>query len=235
LNAVGYLALNYPNKVPAWFAGFSPYWAYGYLNFLIGNVPLAAIVSIAFILQISLAIAILIIATSRFLFAWSFDRIIPAKFAEVSERFSTPLAALIFGGILTMIGYSLTVYTSYLNFAVGAPLGIIWSLAIASFAALIFKWRKKEIYEKSTVSRLKLGNLPLQPVIAFIALVAAIFMIIEYLGPVNALAVGGLGTLVTEMSFGVLAIGIAAYFIAQKVQASRGIDVRLAFVQIPPE
>ena len=134
-----------------------------------------------------------------------------------------------------MIGYSLTVYTSYLNFAVGAPLGIIWSLAIASFAALIFKWRKKEIYEKSTVSRLKLGNLPLQPVIAFIALVAAIFMIIEYLGPVNALAVGGLGTLVTEMSFGVLAIGIAAYFIAQKVQASRGIDVRLAFVQIPPE
>jgi len=235
LSALGYLVNNYPNKIPAWLAAASPYWGAGWVNFLIGNVPLAAIVSLAWFLQGFAVITPLIIAASRHIFAWSFDRIVPAKLCEVSERFSSPTIAVLIAGIISISGFIFTVYTSWLNVAVAGPLGDVLSLCILSVAAIVFMWRRKDIYEKSVVVGMKIAGIPLLPLVGVGSLISLLIMVSYYFGPINGLALGGVAVPVTGISFGIFAIGIVGYYIAKYVRAKSDIPLEYAFKQIPPE
>ena len=153
LAALGYVTLNHPDKIPGWLAGAAPYWQVAWVNIWLGNAWLAAIMSVAWILQAIILLPPLILACSRHLFAWSFDRVIPSKLCEVNDRWSSPVYAIVVIGVATIIGYVFTVYTTYLNFAVGGPLGVMWSLVIVAIATLIFKWRRKAIFDASVTSK----------------------------------------------------------------------------------
>lgn len=235
LAAIGYIALNHPDKMPAWLTGAAPYWQLGWVNFLVGNVPLAVLISVAWIIQAITLLPPLTIAASRHLFAWSFDRIAPTKLSDVDERLHSPVYAVLVIGVVTLIGYVFTVYTTYLGFAVGGPLGVMWALLLVAVATIVFKWRRKEIFESSVVSRLKVAGVPLHPVAGILALLTLFMTLSYYLGPLNSVALGGLATTVTEITAAVLAIGIIGYYVAKYVQEKRGVPIELVFKQIPPE
>jgi amino acid transporter len=235
LAAVGYLTMNHPDKIPGWLAGAAPYWQLSWVNFLVGNVPLAILVSVAWIIQALALIPCLAIAASRHLFAWSFDRIAPTKLSDVSDRLHSPVTAVLVIGVITLIGYVFTVYTTYLAFAVGAPLGVLWCLLVASIATIVFRWRRKEIYERSAASRLKLAGVPLHAIAGVLALGTVLTMIYYYMGPLNSVAIGGLAFSITEITAALFVIGILGYYIAKWVQQKRGVPIELVFKQIPPE
>jgi amino acid transporter len=235
LAALGYIVSNYPSKVPAWISPAAPYWGEQWVNIMIGNVPLALIVSIAWFLQGVAVITPLILMASRQIFAWSFDRVIPTKFSEVSERFASPTLSIIVIGIIMMIGFIFTVYTSWLNFAVAAPMGVLWSLLIVSIASVVFWKRRKGFYESSPVGRLKFLGMPAQPLIGVLSSIGIVVALYYYFGPINPLALGGISLPVTEISLALFILGAASYYVAKFLQSKRGIDISLAFQEIPPE
>jgi hypothetical protein len=138
-------------------------------------------------------------------------------------------------GVATVIGYVFTVYTSYLNFAVGGPLGVMWSLIIVAVATIVFKWHRKAIFESSVAGKLKFAGLSLHPIFGLLALGTVLSMMYFYLGPLNSQVLAGYATLVCEASIAIIAIGIVSYYIAKTVQAKRGVPLELVFAQIPPE
>jgi len=235
LTAIGYIAINHPDKIPAWLAGAAPYWQVAWVNIWLGNSWLAAIMSIAWILQAIILLPPLILACSRHLFAWSFDRVVPAKLCEVSDRWSSPIYAIGVIAVLTIVGYVFTVYTTYLNFAVGGPLGVMWSLIICAIATIIFKWHRKAIFDASVASKVKLAGLSLHPIIGVLALVTVLSMMYYYLGPLNSQVMGGYAIPISEASIACIAIGFVGYYAARAIQAKRGIPLELVFKQIPPE
>ena len=234
LGALGYIALNFPSKVPTYLQGAAPYWQLPWVNILINNVPLAFIVSVSWVLQCVAVITPLIVACSRHLFAWSFDRVVPSKMSEVSERFSSPILSVLVIGVITLIGYVFTVYTTFLNFSVGGPVGVMWSMLIISIASIVFMWRKKEMYQTSSLSRSK-GSRALMPLMGLLSLGTIIMMLYYYLGPLNVQIIGGYASWVTEATVAIFVIGIAGYYVAKAVQSKRGVPLELVFGQLPPE
>ncbi|MGO9645960.1 MAG: hypothetical protein ACLPY5_14595 [Candidatus Bathyarchaeia archaeon] len=235
LEALGYIVNNYPNQIPAWLSAASPYWGAAWVNFLVGNVPVALIISLAWFLQGIAVITPLVIAASRHLFAWSFDRIVPSKLCEVSEHFSSPIPAVAIAGIVSIAGFIFTAYTTWINFAVAGPLGDVLSLIIMSVAAIVFIWKRKDIYELSPISKLKLAGIPVLPLVGLGSLVSLLIMVGYYFGPINGLALGGVAVPVTGISFGLFGVGIVGFYVAKYVRAKSGLDVTQAFAVIPPE
>jgi amino acid transporter len=200
-----------------------------------GNPILALIVSLAWVLQCALVITPLTVATSRHIFAWSFDRVIPAKFSEVSERIGSPVYAVATVSVVIIVGYIFTLATTYLNFAVAAPMGVMFAFEFVAIATIVFKWRRKEIYNFSTLRDLKFLGIPLQPLIGVLSLITLAVMIGYYFGPLNGLVLGGLALPVTEISAGLVVAGVVLYYVSQAIQQRRGVSVALAFKEIPPE
>jgi hypothetical protein len=143
--------------------------------------------------------------------------------------------AIVVIGVATIIGYVFTVYTTYLSFAVGGPLGVMWSLVIVAIATLIFKWRRKAIFDASVASKVKLAGLSLHPIIGLLAIGTVLSMMYYYLGPLNTQVLGGFAIPISEGSIVAFIIGIIGYYIAKFVQQKRGIPLELVFKQIPPE
>lgn len=235
LAALGYIAINYPSSIPSWLAGAAPYWQLAWVNIWLGNSWLAGIMSVAWVLQAIILLPPLIVACSRHLFAWSFDRVVPSKLCEVSDRWASPIYAIALIAIATIIGYVFTVYTSYLNFAVGAPLGVMWSLIICAIATVIFKWHRKAIFDASVASKVKFAGLPLHPIVGLLSLGTVLSMMYYYLGALNSQVMGGYAIPISEASIAAIAIGFVGYYVSKAVQAKRGIPLELVFKQIPPE
>ena len=235
LASLGYIALNHPDKIPAWLPGAAPYYQLAWVNILLGNVWLAAFVSAIWVLQAIYLISPLINGCSRHLFAWSFDRIVPSKLSDVSERWHSPILALCVIGVVTMIGYVFTVYTTYLNFAVGAPLGAMWAFLIVSIATVAFKWRRKDVYETSGLSRVKFAGLPVHTMLGVISVCLYVALISAYFGPLNPLVLGGVGISITEATAAIFIVAVVAYYVAKMIQEKRGVPLELVFKQIPPE
>ncbi|MEM4474290.1 MAG: APC family permease, partial [Candidatus Bathyarchaeia archaeon] len=125
---------------------------------------------------------------ARILLAWSFDRLAPAAFGDVSERFHTPVKASIFIGVLGVIAviwYALA--PAYLASYIAMIPQILTCFMLTSISAMIVAYRKKtkKIYEASPVSKYKVGPIPLITISGIIYFV--FLMIVLYYFIVNPL------------------------------------------------
>ena len=130
----------------AWpFPGISP-WIALFTPMAIGNPYLSTFVQLGWLLFFVWWAAALILAISRYVFAFSFDRVLPTFFADVNQRFHFPLkaTALTLGiGILFLIDFT------YLNTYLVATLNTtaIWAVVwvIVGLAAIVFAVKKKDM------------------------------------------------------------------------------------------
>src|SRR5947209_15328236 len=59
-----------------------------------GSTTLSIVIGLGFLMMSLLYVPMNIMLCTRMVFAWSFDRILPAKFAEVEERTHSPIYAI---------------------------------------------------------------------------------------------------------------------------------------------
>jgi amino acid transporter len=132
--------------------GFIPF----FVLLVYHNVPLYVIMFLAVWLQGLVLFPALIISQTRYIFAWSFDRVIPDKLASVNERLHTPLISTIlvsFGGV---IGAALFAFLP--NSGEYASLSFTmftFGFIIPGIAAAVFPYKKKELYETAFVAKKK--------------------------------------------------------------------------------
>jgi len=175
---------------------------------------------------------------SKYFFAWSFDRVIPNKFASIYERFHTPwlaIIAVVAMAIVFSIPYAFYGWAS--TFTVGT---VIWGIlyVIPGIAVTIFPFVKKDLFERSPgFVKSKIGGLPIVSLIGIATTIG--FAYLGYIGLSNALygggAVGVFNTFTYELLIAIVVAGFVIYIASYYYHKSHGIDLSLAFKEIPPE
>jgi len=204
------------------------------IGFIYRNPAISAVMDLGLIAASFVVIPQSILVVTRWVFAWSFDRVAPGKFAEVHPTYSTPyvsaIAVFIAGEILLVV----TLYTGVVSIILNAALGSAIAFVPALLAGMILPWRSKQIFEAApSFTRAKVAGVP------WISICGAVagFGIIAY--TIVLLMNPQLGFPVTPASGAFMGaymlLGIGLYYLAKVYRKRQGLDISAAFQQIPPE
>lgn len=172
---------------------------------------------------------------TRNLFAWSFDRVVPKAFADINERTQTPVYAT----LIMILGALFFTYIAEYQFGLLASIfsygtaGICIGFLIVSIAAIIFPFKRRDIFEGSdSLAKKKLGGLPIISLLGVISLIVSAISVYAIVLP----SIGG--PFLKVFAEGILPtfiIGGAIYAIAWILRKRSGINLSLLQREIPPE
>jgi basic amino acid/polyamine antiporter, APA family len=178
---------------------------------------------------------------TRNLFAWSFDRVLPGKLSEVNDRLHSPVIATIIVAVVIELFTYIAIKTTFFGNLLGLAAFSALVGVIMSFAAIIFPFRRPDIFEKSPpIVRARLGGIPAVSIWGALSLIVnAVLCYIAFSSPVFG---GSSNILDPTFLKGVffsslgLIIPIVFYFISRAVSRNvRKLDISQAFNEIPPE
>jgi amino acid transporter len=169
----------------------------------------------------------------RALFAWSFDRLLPAKVAEVDERTHAPLVAII---IVTVIGVGFFAWSvwaaSFFTALVLAGLAGAGVMIIMGITAIAFPYKNRQLYESSP-AKIEVLGVPLCVIAGVVTILAEVLIAYFYVTD-SRLGLGNPGAAVA-LTVGILVVGAIYYFIARAIRARQGIEIDYLFKSVPPE
>jgi basic amino acid/polyamine antiporter, APA family len=186
-----------------------------------------------FVAWLSGAVAIVLVST-RIVFALSFDRMLPTRMAAVHPRTHAPIYAVALlvtiVGIMTVLGNLTTVLTLARNFL----LVINAVFVVGSICAAALPYRRPELFEASPkVFRGRLLGVPMITVVSTVAALAFSGLVIDVASRIEYSGGYSTGSIIT---LAVMAtIGLLLYLVSRLSLSRRGIDVRLAMHELPPE
>src|SRR5579875_2001946 len=168
----------------------------------------------------------------RTIFAWSFDRILPGKLSEVSERTHAPVPAIITASIivLAILIWSVLSTSFFTLLSLGVLAGVVTILAV-SVAAITFPFRRPELY-RSSPANISVAGIPLLVIVAILSIAVMIglaYVVLSYpqLGIIPWQGFVFMGSLVVA--------GLLIYFIARAVRSTQGVNLDLIYRELPPE
>jgi len=189
-------------------------------------------VALSLIAACLLVIAQSIFLSTRFIFAWAFDRVIPTKFASINEKTATPVFTTLVLWIVAEIVLLVELFASsavgvYLN----AALGVVAFPILTCLAAMVFPWKRKDLFNSSPpMTRHKIAGIPSVAIAGCLAFIGFLFI------TVATIAFPQVGYPITPSNLGFMGLmfvmGIIIYYIARHY---RGADLALTFKEIPPE
>jgi amino acid transporter len=187
-----------------------------------GNVVLAWVIGIGWVLWVINIIAYLVVVEGRYLLAQAFDRFLPARVAYVSPRYGSPVAAHIIDFIFAavLIAGASFLYGTFVSLY-GTIVGPMIYFMFVGIAAVIYAMKNEKGRTKAILATC--GALS---ALVFLWLTAE-FLLYPGIWGGNSLAYGFL--VVTAIG------GAIIYTISKTYHARKGIDISLAFKQIPPE
>ncbi len=184
--------------------------------------PLQAMIGLGWIVWNIGVLAYGVIVFSRYLFAQSFDRFLPEQLSYVSPKYSSPVYAHLLDLVVTiaLIGISAFVYGT-LSSLFGNVVAAMAYFVVIGLAASVYALRKERGTSKG---------------ILFFSgiLMAAIFVYITYLFLANYSVWGGNWTAYGYVIVSFV-LGAVIYLTSKRYHAARGIDISLAYKEIPPE
>lgn len=180
----------------------------------------------------------LFLSSTRVIFAAAFDRILPEKVADVSERRHVPVWALALMLIPSLIVSAFYAFTSvFKTLILDATLVIAVTFFGTAIAATILPWRKKRLYENSPLARYTVGGIPL---ITITGALTALFLgwnLYKWLWP--PLSEGNLYAINNADSLlfmgGMYLLALVIYVVAKVVRRQQGIDLSAIHKEIPVE
>jgi amino acid transporter len=207
-----------------------------YFNFfasvLTTNPIIIILIAVGFIAWTFMWIPINILTNSRRIFAWAFDRVVPERLGEVSERFHTPVLTIALTTFAALLFWALWVFTGAFFLTSFMIMGMV-GILVSSVAAVVFPYRRKAMYEGSTIAGYKLFGLPLISVLGVINFL--FFSVIIVFASTNADF--GANSPAAWITFAaVWATGFIVFFASKAIRRSQdNIDLDLVYQEIPPE
>jgi amino acid transporter len=176
-------------------------------------------------------------APVRNLFAYAFDGMLPDKLNEVNRR-GSPVFAVLLGFVISWFQFTVNVITPLLS-AYQIYTITIWFFGwiFLSVAAIIFPWRRKDIWEKSpALVRQSIAGIPwivIAGVIGLIVSVAAVYFTFVPAVLASSLTLQ-LPPLLVSFGFYMI-LPIILYFVAIAINKQRGVSLEKRFKEIPPD
>jgi len=173
---------------------------------------------------------------SRYFFAWSFDRLIPTKFADVNKRMHTPHVAIGAMTVLSVIVLGLYAFTSWASaFTLGT---FLWGIAyvVPALATIVFPYTKKDLIEQAPeFMRKKLAGIPIVSILGALCAISFAYMgYILYTNPLVAMVAGSPTVSGVEIAVGILVGCFIVYYLSYAYHKSHGLDIGMAFKELPP-
>lgn len=176
-----------------------------------------------------------IFLSTRHILAWAFDNVIPSKFASVSDKYGTPVfTTLAVWAVSEIVLLVILFWSSALGIVLNAGIGVPMGYAPALFAAMLFASRRKDIFDSSpSIVRFKIGGVHASTIcgliggVGFVVFVAFTAAFPQAGYPITPWNVGFL--------ISIYLLGVVLYYAAKYYRARQGLDIALAFKQVPPE
>jgi amino acid transporter len=212
-----------------------PIWPYPVLfaGWLVHN----TVFQVALILVMSLWffgwVGTLFLSSTRVIFAAAFDRVLPDRAAEVSEKRKVPFYSLILM-LLPAVGLS-AVYaynSTFVTYTYDATLVIAVTFLFSAIAVVLLPFLKKDLWRSSPASKIKVLGVQIVPVAGWVTIGLLGFNLYEWL---------------TNASYGVnnrdslyymgamYLLAIVLYIAARVIRRRQGIDLGLINKEIPVE
>lgn len=226
LNSLGYLFFNNGAAL-----GLSVSPDFNFLvNVIARSAPVAGLLGLAYVLWATNGTPNIIAFVTRTMLAYSFDRMAPESMGEVSEKTHTPVKAIIFTAVMGLVAIVIILTVKEASL-LSSMMAQMFAYLVLSVAAVIFPFKLPKLWQTQTGGR-KLFGIPLVAItgvisVLFIGLMSYYFGFYPVFGantPLSLIAVAA--TIVVSALY---------YFIYRAVQKSKGVDVDLAFKEIPPE
>jgi len=173
----------------------------------------------------------------RSFFAWSFDRLMPEKLADVNERTHSPVIAIV---VVNVIIAALTIWSVYSN-VFQLVLGLIvlagcLGVVIVAAAAIALPIRRPELYRASPAN-VKFLGIPVLFIVAPLSI--AIFVTLAVVSTqYPALVMNGNSSnfwWIPAWFAGLIVVGAALYYVPRYIRSRRGINVSFVYKELPPE
>jgi amino acid transporter len=187
-----------------------------------GNMLLAWIIGIGWVVWVVNIIAYLVVVEGRYLLAQAFDRFLPARVAYVSPRYGSPVVAHIIDFIFAavLIAGAAFLYGTFV-WLYGTIVGPMIYFMFVGVSAVIYGLKREKGRTRVILA-----------VAGVLSAIVFLWLTVEFL--LYPLVWGG-----STLAYGFLiatAIGGALIYFASKTYlARRGIDLSLAFKELPPE
>jgi basic amino acid/polyamine antiporter, APA family len=212
-----------------------PIWPYPPLiaSFYFHNTLLSALVVLAFGAWFLGWAGTLFLSSTRVIFAAAFDRILPDRVADVSERRHVPVWALILmlaPAVVVSLLYAYT--TDFRTYILDAVLVIAVTFLGTSIAAIVLPWRKKHLYENSPLARYKVAGIPLITISGVLTALFLAYNLWKWLDD-ELYAVNNKQSLV--FLGGMYLLALVIYVAAKVVRKRQGIDLNAIHQEIPVE
>src|SRR5262252_1048110 len=210
-------------------------WPYPFLfaGWLVHNAVFQVILILVLSLWFFGWVGTLFLSSTRVIFAAAFDRVLPDRAAEVSEKRKVPLYSLLLMlapavGLSALYAYNST----FVSYTLDAVLVIAVTYLFSSIAVVILPLRKPDLWRASPASKIKLFGVPVVPVAGVVTIALLVFCLIEWLSN-NLYFVNNTSSLIYMGANYVLAIVI--FVVARIVRNRQGIDLSLINKEIPVE
>jgi amino acid transporter len=204
------------------------------LGFVTNNFLIIGVVNVCFMVMCWGACAAYIFTSSRNIFAWSFDRVIPSRLSTVGSRYGSPYLVVAVATAISMTYAFLDYYTTVLSTVLSYSLLGWWiAVFIVALAGIVFPFRRRDIFDSSpTIVKIKLGGLPLVSLLGGMLAVIAAFLAYSVISPAY---VGVLNATYVYAVIVLLLLGVVIFYISYAYHRRKGLSLDLAYREVPPE
>jgi len=178
-------------------------------------------------------VVVLYLQISRNIFAWSIDRLMPDKMADVHPRLHTPIyvniamLTIIESFLIALLAFPDAFWTIYASTIIGPAFSCMF---LPGITGALLPYRRRDIYEVSPAKR-EIAGIPLITIFGTVQAAYMIFMVYEY---VSWPEFGISAPIPLFLNFGMIILGFIFYWIIRALRKAQGIDIDLAFKEIPP-
>ncbi|MDA4131231.1 MAG: hypothetical protein OK457_10710, partial [Thaumarchaeota archaeon] len=197
------------------------------------NPIINAIIILSFIAWGYLLIINYYFILSRHFLAWSFDRSVPSFFGSVSDRLHSPVVALTVCGIIGWIALLFYVYLPAPLGAVNLTFFFIIAFLLDGLAGISL-WRKPSLLNSAPrFAQRRVGGIPVISILGLYSVLLMGYLLVESLQ--NPAINGPFGWTTLGPAVAAFIIGTVSYLGMKSYYKNRGLDISLAFKEIPPE
>ena len=202
-------------------------------SLLTGSIPLLLVIGVGFILWALMGTPLSTLQATRYMLAWSLDRLVPRQLGEVNDRFHTPVKAIVLCGITGEIALIALIQVPQASL-LGALLAQILAFIVVSIAGAAFPYRLPAIWESGGGRRI--GGVPAVTLAGIGGVVALGGLMLLFIlnNTINSTFAVTRGISLWFMT-SVVVLGAIWYAVAWTVNRNKGVDLALAYREIPPE
>jgi len=228
-SSLSYIGLNAPDKLPAGV----PYMLPALTRFIALPAVIKGYIAFAFLLSFIWWTPAGFMLGTRNLFAWSFDRMAPQWVADVHPTLRTPAKATIIIGIAIELLNTLVIFGGMMSMVMNIFVIMAMAFVLVGIAAIVFPYRRKDIFQNSPeLVQKKIFGVPVMVIAGVVTVLSWLLVLVGAFTAEFGLLLtpaGIIGTLVIPV------VSIIWYFVAVSIRRRQGLDMGNVFSEIPPE